>query len=70
LNLFEEGVSPTWEDPKNNYGKTLTLAYVVNDKLDEFLNQVQNYWIKLILFVISESLDGNKYVNTYFNPLD
>jgi hypothetical protein len=63
--LFEEGVCPTWEDPKNAYGKTLALAYVVNEKLEDFLNQVQNYWIKLILYVIGESIEGNKYVNFY-----
>jgi hypothetical protein len=63
--LFEEGISPKWEDPKNNYGKTLTLAYVVNEKLEEFLNQVQNYWIKLILYMIGESMEGGKFVNSY-----
>jgi hypothetical protein len=60
--LFEEGISPTWEDPKNNYGKSLTLAYVINEKLEEFLIQVQNYWIKLILYLIGESMDGAKFV--------
>jgi hypothetical protein len=61
--LFEEGVSPKWEDPRNNYGRTLTLAYVVNDKLEEFLNLVQNYWMKLILYVIGESIAGSQFVN-------
>jgi hypothetical protein len=65
--LFEEGISPTWEDPKNNYGRTLTLAYVVNEKLEDFLNQVQGYWIKLILYVIGESIEGSKYVRSNFN---
>jgi hypothetical protein len=63
--LFEEGVSPKWEDPKNINGKTLTLAYVVNEKLEEFLNQVQSYWIKLILYMIGEYMDGAKYVRYY-----
>jgi hypothetical protein len=65
LNLFEEGISPKWEDPKNKEGKVLALAYLINEKLDEFLTQVQNYWIKLILYLIGESVDGSKYVKNF-----
>jgi hypothetical protein len=63
LNLFEEGISPKWEDPKNNYGKTLTLQYEIKgDDLDTFLSSIQNYWLKLMLYVVGESIPGAKYV--------
>jgi hypothetical protein len=62
LNLFEKGISPKWEDPHNRDGRTLILTYQINEKLEEFLNQVQNYWVRLILYMIGESVEGNRYV--------
>jgi hypothetical protein len=65
LNLFEEGISPKWEDPRNNYGRTLTMQYTIkeSDDLETFLLSSQNYWMKLMLLLVGESIESSKYVN-------
>lgn len=64
MNLFEEGISPKWEDPKNVNGTTMTLSYEVKDKDDlrAFLQLIREYWLKLIMIVLGESLILYKYV--------
>ena len=64
LNLFEEGVSPKWEDPRNNYGRTLTMQYTIkDDDLETFLLMSQNCWLKLMLLLLGESIESGKYIN-------
>ena len=63
--MFEEGISPKWEDPLNANGTTLTLNYEIKDR-DElllFLNIIQQYWTKLMLIVMGEGFKLNKFVN-------
>jgi hypothetical protein len=64
LNLFEAGISPKWEDPRNNYGRTLTMQYTIkdNDDLENFLLTSQNYWMKLMLLLTGESVESSGYV--------
>jgi hypothetical protein len=62
--LFEEGVSPKWEDPRNNNGRTLTMQYTIkDDDLEAFLQMSQNYWLKLMLLILGESIESCKYIN-------
>jgi len=65
LNLFEEGISPKWEDPKNANGTTFTLSYEIRDRDDlrNFLNLIREYWLKLIMIVLGESCKSHQYVN-------
>ena len=58
LNLFERGISPKWEDPKNANGTTLTLNYEVKDRDDIslFLPIINKNWSKLMLILVGESL--------------
>lgn len=62
--MFEQGVSPKWEDSRNNYGRTLTMQYTIKDSddLDTFLTSSQNYWMKLMLLLIGESIESSKHV--------
>jgi hypothetical protein len=46
----------------NKEGRTLSLTYLIHERLDEFLNQVQTYWMRLILYMIGESVEGSRYV--------
>ena len=64
LNLFEEGISPKWEDPLNANGTTLTLNYEVKDKCDLslFLNTIIQYWTKLMLIVMGEGFKLYQFV--------
>lgn len=65
LNLFEQGISPKWEDPRNNYGRTLTMQYTIKESedLETFLTTSQNYWLKLMLLVVGESVESSKFVS-------
>jgi hypothetical protein len=64
LNLFERGISPKWEDPKNANGTTLTLNYEIKDRDDIslFLTLINKNWAKLIMILIGESLKIANYV--------
>jgi hypothetical protein len=56
LNLFAEGISPKWEDPQNAGGRIFQLQYDIKKDLDEFLNCVGDFWLKLMLYLMGESL--------------
>ncbi len=60
--MFEEGVSPKWEDPKNKGGKYFTLEYQIKDDLDKFLPLFMNSWLTLMLLVLGESIEAAQYV--------
>jgi hypothetical protein len=60
--LFEKGISPKWEDPKNKGGKYLTLEYHIKDEIGGFLTAFESSWLKLMLSVMGESIDAAKYV--------
>jgi hypothetical protein len=65
LNLFEEGISPKWEDPLNANGTTLTLNYEVRDRddLSLFLNTINKYWAKLMIILMGEGFKLNNFVS-------
>jgi len=65
LNLFEEGISPKWEDPKNANGFTFTLSYEIRDRddLSKFLNLIGEYFLKLIMIVLGESFSLYQFVS-------
>lgn len=67
LNLFEEGISPKWEDPKNDNGYTFTLSYEIRDRDDlrNFLGLIREYWLKLIMIVLGENFKSYKFVINY-----
>ena len=68
--MFEEGISPKWEDPLNANGTTLTLNYEVRDRddLSLFLNTIKQYWTKLMLIVMGEGFKMHQFVkiNLFF----
>ena len=63
MNIFEKGIKPEWEDKKNQNGNILTLEYVIDKDLDKFLSMATDLWIKLICFVIGETLPYNNNIN-------
>ena len=63
MNLFEKGIKPEWEDKKNKGGKVLILEYVINQELDQFLSIVNQSWIKLLGYLIGETLPYSEFVN-------
>jgi hypothetical protein len=63
LNVFEKGIDPKWEDSRNNYGRTLTMQYEVSSDLENFLTTIQSSWLKLMLMLLGESIEGSSYVN-------
>lgn len=65
LNLFAEGIAPKWEDPQNSGGRILHLLYDIKQDLHEFLDLIEEYWLKLVLLLIGESLPASKYVSVY-----
>ena len=67
LNLFQKGISPKWEDQNNNYGRSLVLQYDIRSDLEDFLAVIKDYWLNLILLLISESIPAAKYVFIYLN---
>ena len=68
LNLFTEGISPEWEDPQNSGGVILAMQYDIkkSNEHEEFLNYIKDYWLKLILFLIGESMPSSSLVSTWF----
>ena len=63
MNLFEKGIKPEWEDIKNQKGNVLTLEYIVDKGLDEFLPKVTDLWIRLLLYLIGETLPYSNNIN-------
>ena len=63
MNLFEKGIKPEWEDKKNKGGKVLILEYIINQELDQFLSIVNQSWIKLLGYLIGETLPYSEFVN-------
>lgn len=63
LNLFVDGVVPKWEDPQNSGGRILHLLYDIKQDLHEFLDVIEEYWLKLVLLLLGESLPASKYVS-------
>ena len=63
MNLFEKGIRPEWEDEKNKKGKTLILEYVISSNLDRFLSLVTESWMKLICYLIGETIPHSNYIN-------
>ena len=63
MNVFEKGIRPEWEDPKNQKGNVLTLEYVVDTGLDVFLPKVTELWVKLLLYLIGETLPYSNNIN-------
>ena len=63
MNLFEKGIRPEWEDEKNKKGKTLILEYVISSNLDQFLSLVTESWMKLICYLIGETIPHSSYIN-------
>ena len=63
INLFEKGIRPEWEDDKNNGGNTLTLEYGAKELEDSFFSILTESWVKLMCFLIGETLPHNKYIN-------
>ena len=63
INIFEKGIKPEWEDVKNRKGHVLTLEYIVDTGLDVFLPKVTQLWIKLICYLIGETLPYGNNIN-------
>ena len=63
LNLFVKGIAPKWEDIQNSGGRILHLLYDIRNDLLEFLDCIGDYWLKLVLLLIGESMPGAKYVS-------
>ena len=63
INLFEKGIRPEWEDEKNKKGNILTLSYLIKKDLDTFLSKINELWIKLICFLIGETISFSKNIN-------
>ena len=63
INLFEKGIRPEWEDEKNKKGNILTLSYLIKKDLDTFLSKINELWIKLICFLIGETISFSNNIN-------
>ena len=63
MNFFEKGIKPEWEDEKNKKGSILTLEYIVDKGLEEFLSRVDNLWTKLIVLLIGETIPYSNNIN-------
>lgn len=62
LNLFVENIAPQWEDSQNNGGKIIQLEYDISKDLTEFLDQIKETWLKIVLLLIGESLPCSNLV--------
>jgi len=62
LNLFTENISPKWEDSQNSNGKIFQIQFDIKEDMNEFLDVVKDYWLKLVLYLIGESLPCNHLV--------
>ena len=63
MNIFEKGIKPEWEDENNKKGQILTLEYIVDKNLENFLSQIDGLWIKLIFLLIGENLPHSNNIN-------
>lgn len=65
LNLFNEGIQPEWEDPQNSKGRILQLQYEIKSDIDDFLALIKQFWLRLVLLLIGESLPCSKLVRIF-----
>lgn len=63
INIFAENIKPKWEDLANSAGLTLILQYDVSDNINEFFSRIKDFWLKLTLLVIGETIPCGKYVS-------
>ena len=63
INLFEKGIRPEWEDEKNSGGNILTLEYGAKEFEDSIFSILEESWVKLMCYIIGETLPYNKYIN-------
>jgi hypothetical protein len=63
--LFKEGIHPSWEDPKNKGGKTLSLEYNIRDDIQSFLSILERSWIQLMVMLVGESIPSSDYVKIF-----
>ena len=63
INLFEKGIRPEWEDEKNSGGNILTLEYGAKEFEDSIFSILSESWVKLMCYIIGETLPYNKYIN-------
>ena len=63
MNLFVKGIKPEWEDENNKKGKILILEFEIKKDLDKFLSLINNFWIKLICFLIGEQIPFTDNIN-------
>jgi hypothetical protein len=63
MNIFEKGIRPEWEDNKNKKGNILTLGYTADNDMDRFLSIITDSWIKLICFLLGETIPYSNNIN-------
>ncbi len=63
MNIFETGIKPEWEDKKNQEGSILTLEYIIDKDLNQFLSIANDLWINLISILIGETIPFSNNVN-------
>ena len=63
MNIFEKGIRPEWEDNKNKKGNILTLGYTADNDMDRFLSMITDSWIKLICFLLGETIPYSNNIN-------
>ena len=64
MNIFQEGITPMWEDEKNNGGKYYQLDYQIKkDEIDVFSNLANVNWKKLALCVMGGIVPHAEYIN-------
>ena len=63
MNLFVKGIKPEWEDENNKKGKILILEFEIKKDLDKFLSLINNFWLKLICFLIGEQIPFTNNIN-------
>lgn len=66
LNLFRSGIDPKWEDPQNKGGKVIQISFDIYKDLQNFLDEIGKYWMKLMLWVIGGSLPCAHLVRNLF----
>jgi len=63
INLFQKGIRPEWEDDRNKNGYTLMLEYIVKDNIEQFYTLVTEKWVKLMCFLIGETIPYSNNIN-------